>query len=63
MTPKEIRAIENTELKDGNFLVLREMCAQLAILNEALRSVMDTGENAIDVHHVSIKKPNQGGKS
>jgi len=33
MTADEIRKIENNELRDGTFVVLREMCAQLAELN------------------------------
>jgi hypothetical protein len=40
MTADEIRKIENNELRDGTFVVLREMCAQLAELNLLFRSIV-----------------------
>lgn len=49
MTPDEIRKIENTELRDGNFMVLREMCAQLAELNQRIETLSSADGKLLDV--------------
>jgi hypothetical protein len=37
VTPDEIRQIQNTQLEDGTFKVLRELCAQVAELNQQMK--------------------------
>ena len=49
MTADEIRKIENNELRDGTFVVLREMCAQLAELNQRIETLSSADGKLLDI--------------
>jgi hypothetical protein len=49
MTAAEIRQIKYNNLRDMQFLMLREMCAQLAELNQRIETLSSADGKLLDI--------------